>query len=216
MSTSSEGSWLSRGYLPHFDSPEVVQHVTFHLADSLPKDAVLRIKEEAQMEPGTNQSATERRKMHEWIDAGHGSCLLKDPVIARQVENTLLFFDGTRYRIFAWVVMPNHVHVLIQTLRPWNLFKVVASWKKYTARFICQHRGETAPTQSKTIWHREYWDRYIRNENHFYTAIAYVHNNPVQAGFVAEEKDWKWSSARYLESALSGEEDDNDSMAGSD
>ena len=132
-----EGMWHSRGYLPHFECNEVIQHVTFHLADSLPKDVVVRLDEEIRALPVDEQDSERRRKIEVWVDAGHGSCILREQAIAEMVQGSLLFFDGQRYRLIAWVIMPNHVHVLFQPIMGWTVAKIVASWKKFTARKIC-------------------------------------------------------------------------------
>jgi REP element-mobilizing transposase RayT len=90
--------------------------------------------------------------------------------------------------------MPNHVHVLFQPMNGWTVAKIVASWKKFTARRICDglrdHGKGIAP-----VWHREYWDRYIRDQRHFQRTILYIHANPVKAGLVARAENWRWSSA---------------------
>ena len=198
--------WRSRGYLPHYNSPDLVQHVTFHLADSLPKEVVRRLEEEVKAFPLDKQSVELRKKIQSWMDAGHGSCVLRVPHIGRMVQESLLFFDGQRYRVIAWVVMPNHVHVLFQTLSGWPLAKIVASWKKFTARAICDYRRTqstvpgpaTLPKDNSPVWHREHWDRFIRNESHLYQAMEYIHYNPVKAGLTACAEDWPWSSARYF------------------
>jgi hypothetical protein len=93
--------WHSRGYLPHFEGAETVQHVAFHLADSLPKGALDRL-EEAIKELPVDARALERRKQIEaWIDAGDGSCALRDPRAAAIMQDALLFFDAGRYRLMA-------------------------------------------------------------------------------------------------------------------
>ena len=68
------------------------------------------------------------------FDAGHGCCLLREPAAACLVQDALLCFDGVRYRLLAWVVMPNHVHVLFQPLEGWTMARIVASWKSFTGR----------------------------------------------------------------------------------
>src|SRR5471030_1122959 len=95
--------WHSRGYLPHFDSQDIVQFLTFRLADSLPKEALARIAAAAQP----------KSLRDELLDRGWGACWLRRDEIARLVEDAFLTFDGARYRLHAWTVMPNHVHVLI-------------------------------------------------------------------------------------------------------
>lgn len=137
-------AWHSRGYLPHFESAALIQHVTFHLADSLPKSLLSRLAEELKFAPVGEQDAERRKRLDAWIDEGHGSCVLRVPAVGSAVEQTLLFFDGERYLLFAWVVMPNHVHALFQPLNGWTVAKVVASWKKFTARKIHDYLRSSA------------------------------------------------------------------------
>jgi REP element-mobilizing transposase RayT len=191
---TGQGVWHSRRYIPHFEGAEAIQHVTFHLADSLPRTTLLRIEAEMKTVPAEKRDAERRQRMEAWIDAGHGSCLLRRPDIAGIAQGALLAFDSLRYHLLAWVVMPNHVNVLFQPINGWTVAKAVASWKKFTARRICdslRNNGkEPAP-----VWHREYWDRYIRDRRHFQRAIGYIHENPVKAGLVARAENWRWSSA---------------------
>ncbi len=128
--------WHSRGYLPHFDGPVHTQHVTVHLVDSLPKSAIERIDQQIEALADQERLLERRKRLHDWIDAGHGSCLLREPDCAQIVEGALHHFDGERYRLFAWVVMPNHFHVLFQPMEGWSMAKIVASWKKFTATEI--------------------------------------------------------------------------------
>ena len=190
--------WHSRGYLPHFES-DVIQHVTYHLADSLPVSILATFEDELQSLPPERQDFERRKRIQDWIDAGHGSCILRDPAIAEMVQDAFLHFDGERYHLFAWVVMPNHVHVLFQPLGKWTMAKIVASWKSFTGRRIAPHLERQAPAWPSPIhrvWQRDYWDRFIRNEQHFWTTVAYIHTNPVKAGLVESAEDWLWSSAR--------------------
>lgn len=182
--------WHSRGYLPHLDATRLVQHVTFHLADSLPVDAIERIQAGIDHLPESEQSNARRQQIQQWLDAGHGSCLLREPACAQIVEDALLFGDGKRYQLLAWVVMPNHVHVLIEQKPDWPLSKVVQSWKRHTSRQI--HRlGFGSP-----LWQRDYWDRLVRNERHLQTVKRYIEENPVAAGLVNKASQWPWGSAR--------------------
>jgi Transposase IS200 like len=148
--------WHSRGYLPHFESPEATQHVTFHLADSLPKTVLLALEAELKTLPDEKRGAERRKRIDAWIDAGHGSCILRNPAIAKMVQGSLLSFDAQRYRLLAWVVMPNHVHALFHPMNGWTVAKTVASWKRFTACKICDHHRLTGEGPSPPIWHREY------------------------------------------------------------
>lgn len=106
------------------------------------------------------------------------------------VQSVLLYFDSRRYRLLAWIVMPNHVHALFQPQDGWTVAEIVASWKKFTSREI----GRLVKARA-SVWHREYWDRYIRDRRHFDQTLRYIHLNPVKAGLVPKPEDWRWSSA---------------------
>jgi len=192
--------WHSRDYLPHFDGP-ATQHVTLHLADSLPNEVLERIVKEIEALPEEERDAEKRQRVDAWIDAGHGWCILREPEIARMVQGALLHFDAERYRLLAWVVMPNHAHVLFEPMNGWSMADIVASWKKFTARGISDWRNTRErqspdwPPWSSRVWHREYWDRYMRNEYHFQQTVRYIHQNPVKAGLAPKAEDWPWSSA---------------------
>ena len=191
MGAPSVGRWYSRGYLPHFDDSERIQSVTLHLADSLPMDVLHRLEAALKSVPPDQQSQERRRKVEAWADAGYGSCILGKPDAAKAVEEAFLHFDGQRYYMLAWVVMPNHAHLLFQQAEGWNLSTIVASWKKFTARAIC----DLSPGYPKPVWQEEYWDRYIRDETHLRKVIDYIHQNPVKAGLCKAADEWPWSSA---------------------
>lgn len=179
--------WRSRGYLPHFDQTGYLQMMTFRLADSLPASVLAGLDEELKEKP----SARRQQRLEAWLDAGHGACYLRDPRVARLVEAALLHFDGVRYHLLAWVIMPNHAHALIETAPGYPLAGVVHSWKSFSAHAANQILG-----QSGVFWWREYFDRVIRDERHLRSAIAYIHNNPCKAGLVTSADQWPFSSVR--------------------
>ena len=102
--------WHQRGYLPHYDAPGVTQMVTIRLTDSLP--ASRRKEWEALL--AIENHKERRRRLEEYLDRGLGECWLRKPAIAQLTEDALRFFDAERYKLVAWVVMPNHVHVLVE------------------------------------------------------------------------------------------------------
>jgi REP element-mobilizing transposase RayT len=190
--------WYSRGYLPHFDAPCVVQSITFRLADALPLSVIEGWRIELQIDrhmPANDPRMIDlRRKIDRYEDAGHGSCVLRDPRAADLVETALLHFDKEHYSLMAWCVMPNHVHAMIEIRDGFPLPRVLHSWKSYTAKEINKVLG----TAGK-LWLEEYHDRFIRDERHFHAAIAYIENNPVAAGLCRESREWMFSSANHRE-----------------
>jgi REP element-mobilizing transposase RayT len=200
--------WYSRGYIPHYDGGDIYQVITYRLADSLPKSKLDQFTAELKQVGPENTKAERRKKIEKWLDASHGSCILQNPACARIVIDAWKYFDGVRYDLAAWVVMPNHVHVLAYFRDGWPLAKVINSWKSFSARQInkvMQTRGDgaTAPTKSdeSRVWQRGYWDRYIRNEAHFTSTIQYIHHNPVTAGLVRRPEEWPFSSIQIENSS---------------
>jgi putative transposase len=181
--------WRSRYYLPHYDEPGALQTITFRLADSLPAEVLSQMEEEIK---GRRDASVERRKrLQILIDAGYGACHLREPNIARLVEDSLLYFDGERYRLLAWTVMPNHVHVLIETTPQCSLEGVIRSWKSFTA-----HQGNKLLGRTGAFWHPDYFDRAIRDGRHFLAAVEYIENNRVKAGLVPRAQLWPFGSVR--------------------
>ena len=132
-----------------------------------------------------------RKRIQAFLDSGYGSCFLKDPRLAEIVENAFLHFDGERYRLHSWCVMPNHAHTLFTPANEFTMSQVVHSWKSFTA-----HECNEVLGRSGQFWAREPFDRYIRNQRHFLNALTYIEDNPVKAGLCKRPEDWRWSSAR--------------------
>lgn len=103
-----------------------------------------------------------------------------------------------RYDLIAYTVMPNHVHLLVKTYENFDLKQIVHSWKSYTANEIKKEIAGKLPALPAKVWQCDYWDRFIRDENHFKKAIEYIHNNPVKAGLVKLPEKWEWSSLNGL------------------
>ena len=132
-----------------------------------------------------------RRRIETYEDAGYGACFLRDPRIAKLIEDALLHFDGERYHLLAWCVMPNHVHSLFEMLAGYSLVGILHSWRSYTAKEANRLLGRRGQ-----FWDDDYFDRYIRDNDHLENAINYIEQNPVKAGLVTYAAQWKYSSAR--------------------
>lgn len=189
--------WYSRGYVPHFDGGPIPQMVTFRLVDSFPSKCLAEWAVElSTMRPDQAECET-RRRFEEYLDKGLGSTWLSRPDVADIVLQALLRFDGQRYHLHAWTVMPNHVHALLTPRSGESLSQILHSWKSFTA-----NKANTVMGRTGSFWQREYFDRYLRNEEHFAAAIAYIENNPVKAGLCRTAAEWRYSSASYRDAGL--------------
>jgi REP element-mobilizing transposase RayT len=184
--------WHSRGYLPHFDGGPIPQTVMFRLADSLPVHVVGSWHEQLRTLAKSKLALELRRRVEEHIDAGHGECYLRVPAIAAMIQNTLLYFDGSRYNLHAWVIMPNHVHALFTPAADFSLSGILHSWKSFTSKEANKILGRQGQ-----FWEEDYFDRFIRDDDHFVAAKVYIENNPVKAGLCLRPEDWLFGSASY-------------------
>ena len=181
----SHPGWHSRGYLPHFDYPRLLQSITFRLADSLPATVLDRMYIDAQF--ADDQSRM--RQVELQLDSCFGACYLRQPTIATVVQSALLHYDEEHYKLMAWVIMPNHVHALIEVRDGHPLSDVVQSWKSYTA-----HSANKMLHRQGAFWAIEYFDRFIRDADHYAHTVHYIHHNPVKAGLVLRAEEWPFSS----------------------
>ena len=186
-----------RGRLPHWESDGATYFVTFRLGDSLPQPVLESIRFERQdvlltaQRQGREVTPTEMKRLDElfseriesYLDAGSGACDLSKPEVADLVAGALQFFESTRYRQFAWSVMPNHVHAVFRPLPGWPLESILHSWKSFTSKEANKLLNRTG-----NFWEAEYFDHLIRSEEEFAHYIDYVASNPKKAGL----KDWKW------------------------
>jgi putative DNA methylase len=191
-STEPHRGWHSRGYLPHWDHPGMIQSVNFRLADSMPAKIIEKWQNELALQSERSPDVELRRRIEEYLDASHGVVWLRRPDIASLVECALFHFDRRRYRLLAWCIMPNHVHALIETLEGFPLAGVLHSWKSFTS-----HQANELLGRSGEFWQREYLDRYVRNAEHYEKVVAYIEENPVKARLAKLKFEWPWSSARF-------------------
>jgi REP element-mobilizing transposase RayT len=124
------------------------------------------------------------------LDEGLGAAWLRNPAVAEIVLNALLFFNNQRYTLHAWVIMPNHIHVLFTPTAGWTLTKILHSWKSFSAR-----EANKVLDRTGEFWQPEYFDRAIRDERGFIAAVEYIEFNPVKAGLCANPQEWRFSSA---------------------
>ena len=177
--------------LPHLNCDNGIYHVCFRLADSIPREKMDQLKREKELILSSsayrNRTLTKEEKerlrylrtkqIEEFLDAGYGNCYLRRPEIAEIAKTSLQYFEGQRYFLHAWSIMPNHVHVIVEPAPGWNLEKIVHSWKSFTANMInkkLRRHGQ--------LWQHEPYDHLIRNEHEYREQVDYVWNNPEKAG----------------------------------
>ena len=180
-------AWYASKNLPHCDLPGVRQFISYRLADSMP----VALRGEWEMFFHLKDEQDKQRKIQGYLDRGLGECHLRDSRVSDMVQENLWHHDGVKYRLLAWVLMPNHVHVLIEI---WDtpLAEILQSWKGYTAR-----KANLILNRNGVFWAEDYFDRRIRDEEHCQRVIHYVESNPIRAKLVRAPEDWKWCSARY-------------------
>ena len=227
-----------RRNLPHVQPPGATLFVTFHLAGSLPQSVLQQWRSEKsqlaaeklrmlKLQNDADLTSVEHRifeQKREWFrkiektldDAQSGPVWLKDDLIAKQVAGRMHYLDGKVYRLDAYCIMANHVHIVFTPLPiqssdvakpvrlPANdndaqtkslcynsLPSIMQSLKGYTARKVNQLLG-----RSGTFWQRESYDHCVRNPNELKRIVNYVLNNPVKAGLVGDWEKWQWSYYR--------------------
>ena len=179
---------VTHNHLPHWEQMGCTFFLTFRLADAVPTDALrayVRERDEwlashpAPPWPPEIDKEYRRKftgRFERWLDRGYGSCHLRKPECARIVADTMKHFEGERSRLHAWVVMPNHVHALVALVGEATLADLIKSWKGYMARQINLHLGLTG-----TLWQKSYFDRMIRDWDHFQACARYIRENPPKA-----------------------------------
>lgn len=179
--------WHESGYLPHRDEPGLIQFVTFRLADAFPEE--LRSEWAALLKIGNDRQR--RIELEAYLGKGRGVCHLQQPEIARLVEDSFRFRHGEDYELRAWVIMPNHVHLLFKVLGV-PMSQLLDAWKGFTAKQANRFLGRRGK-----FWQDGYWDTFMRGEEHERRTQKYIEENPVKAGLVASRKEWPWGSARF-------------------
>ena len=184
----------TRANLPHWEQQGVTCFATFRLADALPQEKIVEWAGAqanwlaSHPRPWTDAEAEEYardfgEKFEQALDAGWGACLLATEENRMIVEDAFRHFDGERYDLYAYVVMPNHVHVLFSPRGAFAIHDILHAWKSFTGHAINRRMNRTG-----AVWQKESWDRLIRNDEHFRRTLAYIkQNNPTHSWSAYEE-----------------------------
>jgi adenosine deaminase/REP element-mobilizing transposase RayT len=174
--------------LPHRYQSGATVFATFRLADSLPRAAIERWAEEREYfmrvhpKPWDEKTWSSYRhqfpeRLDAWLDEAQGECLLRDERVAAMVESALRHFDGIRYVLDGFVIMPNHVHVLFKPLAGHEMRGILHSWKSFTAKQINKLIGRISQ-----VWEHESFDHLLRSASQLQKLREYVRSNPEMAG----------------------------------
>lgn len=193
--------------LPHWEQEGVCAFVTMRLADSLPKE-VMREHEQArrrwlqargwdaelpeafvldQLSPVERQSFRRfaSSKMHRSLDKGHGSCVLKNADVRRIVEEAVRYGNMETYTLYSFVIMPNHVHVLLQPMPGESLKRLLSSMRRVSARNVNRHLGRAGE-----LWQAEPFDHLVRSRHWFDRYRTYIRLNPARARLRSDAYTW--------------------------
>jgi Rad3-related DNA helicase/REP element-mobilizing transposase RayT len=179
--------------LPHWRQEGATYFVTFRLADSIPAEKLRQWESERtdwlekHPEPISEVDMLEYHRLfpdrfEQWLDSGWGESILKQPELSRVVAEALRHFDGERYILGHYVVMPNHVHVLVRPVGEHALSDILHSWKSFTAHEINRLLGRKG-----RVWQDESFDHIVRKETDVERFAAYIRENPLKAGLKAGE-----------------------------
>lgn len=188
------------GDLPHWNVEQGLYFTTFGLRDAIPARIMqpLEKRRDRLLYDATRQARAEERLRLEFeakrdfqvaveraLDRNYGSCVLGEPAAADIVVGALKFFDGVRYDLLDWSVMPTHVHNVFRLGAGITLDELMHTWKRYMAREI----NKLKRWKGK-LWQREYFDVTVRDRRHLDACLQYVLDNPRKAGTSAEWTGW--------------------------
>ncbi len=122
-------------------------------------------------------------------------CLFRDTRLCQiLVENLQFYRDRMKFGLHGYVIMPDHVHILVTPRQPATISDIIRNFKSYSSKEVQKALGMRGP-----IWQRRFYDRVIRGEGQFHAALDYIHQNPVRGGLVRSARDYGFSSYRFWE-----------------
>jgi REP element-mobilizing transposase RayT len=198
-----------RGILPHVKKEGGTYFVTFRQAGTLPKEVLLRFKQEREIILQQAMAAKRPLTWHEheelfrwysdrvdkYLDASHGVCYLRDAGLAQLVAGAITYFEGRRYELHAWVVMPNHAHVVVWPMPGHTLSGILHSWKSFTSHEINKRLSQKVVP----FWQNESYEHLVREDDELHRCCQYTLMNPVNARLCARPEQWQWSSAHVAQ-----------------
>ncbi|MDR0901692.1 MAG: transposase [Opitutaceae bacterium] len=197
----------SKRHLPHWRAENAIYWVTFRMSDSIPaenlrrwkagRDLWIKTHPEPWTETGWNEYNTQfGERLDSWLDAGAGECSLQREAVRDIFKNCLMCFDGRRLSIHAAVIMPNHVHAIIEPLGGEKLSKLTGGMKGASSRFI-----NKLLARSGNFWMEESYDHIIRSEPQYRHFLRYTMDNPSKAR-LPESRYWLYVNPNVRQAFL--------------
>jgi REP element-mobilizing transposase RayT len=176
-------------HLPHWRQDGATYFAAFRLADSLPEAKLIQLRNlRAHWEHTHPQPRSEKdwedyareytRRAEAWLDEGHGACHFQEQRWADDLRERLHHFQGERYQLSAWVIMPNQCHLVIRPFDGNELEDLLGAMKGVTAK----HINAAVQRTGNELWQQECYDRIVRDAEHLQRVIQYLGRNPQQAG----------------------------------
>ncbi len=179
-----EPIYETTGNLPHWTQYGKITFVTFRLADSLPQYIIDNIKTEYEsikqqlLKEGCQKEleflkVKKHNQLEKYLDKGYGSCILKNKQYQDIIIQTLEHDNNLMYELHCYVIMPNHIHLLIEPKEQATIQQIIKTIKSVSA-----HKINSYTNQIGSIWQKEYFDRIIRNEDHYNRVVNYIRQTP--------------------------------------
>ncbi len=191
--------------LPHWSQPGAIAFITWRTWDSLPEKVIRQWQEERDAwltnhgidpslpswqecvrrldhQAGRQFQAFVADRRNDHLDACHGECVLRQAELSLEVANSLQHFNGDRYDVTDFVVMPNHVHLLAAFPRSDDMLPQCDSWKHFTATRI-----NRILNRKGRFWQQDGFDHLVRSQEQFDYLRDYIANNPTKANLKASE-----------------------------
>jgi putative transposase len=187
-----------RGRLPHWEVVEGRYFVTIHLAGAIPQAGQKRIREISQQLDQAAEHSDDRRlqiqrqifaEMESWLDRAESVQYLTEPVVANIVREAITHREALDWRMFEYVVMPNHLHLFFELLR-FHLKTVVEGFKRWTGH----EAARSLNLGSQRFWQDEWFDHWSRSDEEDEKIITYIRQNPEKAGLTTNHRDWPYGS----------------------
>jgi REP element-mobilizing transposase RayT len=212
-------------HLPHYQPSDATFFVTFRLAGSLPVTVIERMRIDRELIKKRIEGIRNKKvRSEEWLEYSdkyfssfdellekgtYGPQWLREPEIARIVQDALCFYDKNTYDLLCYCIMPNHVHMVISVGRIFNstnltdrneistnnkqLFRILQSIKRYTAK-----RANITLNRRGAFWQHESYDHVVRDDADLSRIVECVIYNPVRAGLVQSWEEWPWTYLQPL------------------